>query len=39
MKTIEEIAEEEMRMVAAHSDAFEFWEDPREDLYQDYIEK
>jgi hypothetical protein len=35
---LEEISpEEEARMAASQSDAFEFWSDPREDLYQDYI--
>ncbi len=35
---LEELTEEEeIRLSTAHSNAFEFWEDPREDLYQDYI--
>jgi len=35
---LEELTEEEeIRLATSHSDAFEFWEDPREDLYQDYI--
>jgi hypothetical protein len=29
--------EEEIRLAASHSDAFEFWNDPREDIYQDYL--
>jgi hypothetical protein len=29
--------DEESRLAASHSDAFEFWNDPREDLYQDYL--
>jgi hypothetical protein len=35
---LEELSEEEeIRLAASHSDAFEFWEDPREDIYQDYV--
>ena len=35
---VEELTpEEEVRLVASHSDAFEFWNDTREDLYQDYL--
>gem|GEM_PF-697398 len=35
---LEELTEEEeIRLAASHSDAFTFWEDPREDIYQDYI--
>ena len=29
--------EEELRLQASHSDAFEFWNDPKEDIYQDYL--
>jgi hypothetical protein len=29
--------EEEIRLAASHSDAFEFWNDPKEDIYQDYV--
>lgn len=29
--------EEETRMIASYSDAFEFWNNPEEDLYQDYL--
>jgi hypothetical protein len=29
--------EEEIRLASSRSDAFEFWEDPREDIYQDYL--
>ena len=29
--------DEETRLAASNSDAFEFWSDPREDLYQDYL--
>ncbi|HET6400371.1 MAG TPA: hypothetical protein VFH95_03145 [Candidatus Kapabacteria bacterium] len=29
--------EEEIRLAASHSDAFKFWDDPREDIYQDYV--
>jgi hypothetical protein len=29
--------EEEIRLASAHSDAFDFWDDPREDIYQDYL--
>lgn len=37
---LEEISpEEETRLAASHSDAFEFWNDHREDLYQDYLPK
>lgn len=28
---------EEARSLSAQTDAFEFWEDEREDLYQDYL--
>ena len=35
---LEELSpEEEIRLVASNSDSFEFWSDPREDLYQDYL--
>jgi hypothetical protein len=35
---LEELTEEEeIRLAVSHSDAFEFWDDPREDIYQDYI--
>jgi hypothetical protein len=35
---LEELSpEEETRIATSHSDAFEFWNDPREDLYQDYL--
>ena len=35
---LEELSpEEEVRMLASHSDAFDFWSDPKEDLYQDYL--
>ena len=33
-----ETEEEEIRMLTANSDAFDFWEDEREDIYQDYLE-
>jgi hypothetical protein len=37
---LEEISpEEEMRLASSQSDAFEFWNDSREDLYQDYLPK
>jgi hypothetical protein len=49
VKRIEDIAqifdplfqpeEEEIRMLTANSDAFDFWEDEREDIYQDYLKK
>jgi len=29
--------EEEIRLLASHSNAFEFWNDPKEDIYQDYL--
>ena len=31
-------SEEETRKFYAQTDALSFWEDPREDLYQDYLE-
>lgn len=31
--------DEAIRTFTAHSDAFDFWEDEREDIYQDYLEK
>lgn len=31
--------DEEMRNFAAQTDAFSFWEDEREDIYQDYLGK
>ena len=35
---LEELSpEDEIRLLASQSDAFEFWNDPKEDLYQDYI--
>ncbi len=35
---VEEIDEnEEVRGLAAQMDSFEFWEDEREDIYQDYL--
>ena len=35
---LEELSpDEEARIAASHSDAFEFWNDPRENLYQDYL--
>jgi hypothetical protein len=35
---IEELSpEDEIRLLASHSDAFEFWNDPKEDIYQDYL--
>lgn len=30
---------EELRDFSANSDSFEFWNDPREDLYQDYLKE
>ena len=49
VKRVEEIAEifdplfqpqdEEIRAFTANSDAFEFWNDEREDIYQDYLKK
>jgi len=36
---LEEIDEtEDLRDFSAQTDAFSFWEDEREDLYQDYLE-
>jgi hypothetical protein len=36
---LEEIDEDEgLRDFSAQTDAFSFWEDEREDLYQDYLE-
>jgi hypothetical protein len=36
---LEEIDEDEdLRNFSAQTDAFSFWEDAREDLYQDYLE-
>ncbi len=29
--------EEEIRKFVSNSDAFEFWQDEREDIYQDYL--
>ena len=29
--------EEEVRLAASHSDAFDFWSDSNEDIYQDYV--
>lgn len=47
VKRIEDIAQifdplfqpedEEIRMLTSNSDAFDFWEDEREDIYQDFI--
>jgi hypothetical protein len=35
---LEELSpEEEIRLASSHSDAFEFWNDPKEDLYQDCL--
>ena len=35
---LEELSpEDELRMLTSGSDAFEFWNDPGEDLYQDYL--
>jgi len=35
---VEEIEEtEEVRSLSAQTDGFEFWEDEREDIYQDYL--
>ena len=35
---VEEIDEtEEIRNLSAQTDCFEFWEDEREDIYQDYL--
>ena len=35
---VEEIDEtEEIRNLSAQTDSFEFWEDEREDIYQDYL--
>ena len=31
--------DEEMRSFTAQTDAFSFWEDEREDIYQDYLGK
>ena len=37
---LEEINEtEQLRDFSAQTDAFDFWEDPREDIYQDYLPK
>jgi len=30
---------EQLRYFTAQTDAFDFWEDPREDIYQDYLPK
>ena len=36
---LEELSpDEEARLASSHSDAFEFWNDPREDVYQDYLQ-
>jgi hypothetical protein len=36
---LEEISEdEEIRNFSAQTDAFSFWKDEREDIYQDYLE-
>ena len=29
---------EELRSLSAQTDAFEFWDDEREDIYQDYLD-
>ncbi len=35
---VEEIDEaEEVRQLAAQTDGFKFWENPEEDIYQDYL--
>ena len=35
---LEELSsEDETRLLVSQSDAFDFWNDPKEDLYQDYI--
>ncbi len=34
---VKEIIDDEVRELTSDSDAFSFWEDPREDLYQDYL--
>jgi len=37
---LEEFGEdEEIRNFTAQTDAFSFWEDEREDIYQDYLEQ
>ena len=37
---IEEIDDaEQLRYFSAQTDAFDFWEDSREDIYQDYLPK
>ena len=40
---VEEISdteeEEELRNFAAPTDSFQFWEDSKEDIYQDYLTK
>ncbi|MEX0811217.1 MAG: hypothetical protein WD048_03305 [Chitinophagales bacterium] len=36
---VEEIEDSELREFSAQSDAFDFWNDPKEDIYQDYLEK
>jgi hypothetical protein len=37
---LEELDEdEEIRNFSAQTDAFSFWHDEREDIYQDYLEK
>jgi hypothetical protein len=40
---VEEIGDEEedeaIRNFASPTDSFQFWEDPREDIYQDYLTK
>lgn len=35
----EQEEDEDIRTLTANSDAFGFWEDEREDIYQDYLEK
>lgn len=35
---LEELSpEEELRMLTSSSEGFAFWNDPKEDLYQDYL--
>jgi hypothetical protein len=35
---LEELSpEDEIRLLSSHSEAFDFWNDPKEDIYQDYL--
>ncbi len=31
--------EEDLRLLTSHSDPFTFWNDEREDIYQDYVKE